>query len=79
MLSIISALQTGQPELARVAAYHLTEAPHTQLVASVADAAQEFASGLLAAGRRLIAVTPDVVQSIANHEVDQRRGTQAVH
>ena len=78
-LSIISALQTGQRELAHLAAYHLTEAPHNTLVASVAEAGQEFAAGLLATGHRLIEVTPGVVDGIANHEVDHRRGTQAVH
>ena len=78
-LSIISALQEGKRDLARTAAYHLTGAPHSVLINSVTDAAEEFAGALLEADKRLIPVTASVVDSIANHNTDPRENAWIMH
>ncbi len=78
-LSIISALQDGDRDLARTAAHYLTGATQSQSIDDVVQAADEFSGALLAADRRLIRVSPGVVETIANHHTDARQNTRLMH
>jgi len=78
-LSLVSALQEDNNDLARTATYYLTETPQSDQISSVTDAAGEFASALLAVGRRLIPVTTTIVESIANYHAEPLVDRRAAH
>lgn len=78
-LSIISALQQGDRDLARTAAHYLTGATQSASIDSVVDAAAQFAAALETAERRLVHVTPGVVETIANYQTDAHENTRLMH
>ena len=78
-LSIISALQKGDADLARTAAHYLTGATRSVSLDAVIEAAAAFAGALTQADRHLVQVTPGVVETIANHDTDARRTTRLMH
>ncbi len=78
-LSIISALQQGDRDLARTAAHYLTGATQSASIDAVIEAAAEFSGALSAADRRLIEVTPGVIETIANHHTDARQNDRLMH
>jgi hypothetical protein len=64
-LSLISALQHGEERTARIAAHHLTAASCSTAIANVTEAARVYSQALGEADLRLIAVAPEVVDTIA--------------
>lgn len=78
-LSVISALQHGRPDLARVATYHLTQADRSDELTAAAASADALAVSLMEEGRRLMPVTADVITSIADHQSGPSGGAVPVH
>lgn len=78
-LSLVSALQEGNTDLARTSTFYLTEAPGSDQISSVTEAAGQFAFTLLAAGRRLLPVTPVIVENIANCHAERLADQCAAH
>ena len=65
-LSLISALQGKQRNLARIAAHHLTGATSISVIDNVTAAAGELAAELYDAGWVLHPVTPEAIDAIAS-------------
>lgn len=65
VLSIASALQEGQRNLARAAAVHLTNTTSGDAIDTLVDAADSFAAALKEGGGSMVPVTPSVIEAIA--------------
>ena len=78
-LSVISALQHDQPDLARIATYHLTQADRSDEVTAAAASADALAASLMDEGRILMPVTADVITSIADHRAGAGGTAASMH